>query len=154
MRRLVGVVKAAVLLFACLTIFPVLAALVGVGIECKVWGGAAAAEDMSAPADPVTSELSGYQRREDQTFLTLPEWYIVYSADEYAAFLAQDQPSAFPYFRAVAQFWQAYYDVCTVTRDRYPFNSGTHLMLAVIGTSFTAENVFKGIYENSVGRVT
>ena len=105
------------------------------------------------PRRPAASPSSG-ARPEEQTYLTLPEWYIVYSADEYAAFLERNRPSGFPYFQAVGQFWQAYYDVCTVTRDRYPFNSGTHLMLAVIGTSFTAENVFKGIYENTIGRAS
>jgi hypothetical protein len=114
-------------------------------IQCQMLGGGAPAEQSASPPG------SG-ARPEEQTYLTLPEWYIVYSADEYAAFLAKSPPSQFPYFQAVGQFWQAYYDVCTVTRDRYPFNSGTQLMLAVIGTSFTAENVFKGIYENTIGR--
>ena len=124
--------------------------LVGWGraaVECRMLGDDAPAQQSPAPAG------SG-ARPEEQTYLTLPEWYIVYSADEYAAFLAENPPSQFPYFQAAWQFWQAYYDVCTVTHDRYPFNSGTHLMLAVIGVSFTAENVFKGIYENTVGRFT
>ena len=98
--------------------------------------------------------MSGYARSEDQTYLTLPEWYIVYSADEYADFIAQNPPSQFPYFQAIGQYWRSYYDVCAVTRDKYPFNSGYHLSLAVIGTSFTVENIFKGIYENTVGRAT
>jgi hypothetical protein len=41
-----------------------------------------------------------------------------------------------------------------VTREQYPFNSGYHLSLAVIGASFTAENIVKGIYENTIGRFT
>ncbi|PLS79988.1 MAG: hypothetical protein CYG59_10380 [Chloroflexi bacterium] len=97
--------------------------------------------------------LPSYARSEDQTYLTLPEWYIVYSADEYAAFIAHQRPSRFPYFRAVGQFWQSYYDVCAVTRDHYAFNGGYHLSLAVIGTSFTIENILKGLYENTVGRL-
>ena len=115
-------------------------------LQCRVFGGGSVSgREAGVPGSNL--------RPEEQTYLTLPEWYIVYSADEYAAFLEQNRPSGFPYFQAVGQFWQAYYDVCTVTRDRYPFNAGTQLMLAVIGTSFTAENVFKGIYENTIGRL-
>jgi hypothetical protein len=38
--------------------------------------------------------------------VTLPEWYIVYSADEYAAFVKSRAPSRFPYFSAVGQYWR------------------------------------------------
>src|SRR5437870_5113789 len=97
---------------AVLVFFGVLLApsVVGAGraaVACRMFGGgpeATAAQPAPAP--------DGYARREDQTYLTLPEWYIVYSADEYAAFLAQNRPSGFPYFRAAWQFWQAYDDVC------------------------------------------
>ena len=46
--------------------------------------------------------LSGYLRAEAFTFLTVPEWYIVYSTDEYAAFVRRQPPSAFPYLGAIA----------------------------------------------------
>src|SRR4030095_12664040 len=36
----------------------------------------------------------------------------------------------------------------------YPFNAGNHLMLGVIGMSFSAENVVKGLYENTIGVLT
>jgi hypothetical protein len=125
-----------------------LPAVVGWGrgaVQCQILGGGVPAQENPPPPNRAS-------RPEEQTYLTLPEWYIVYSADEYAAFLADHNPSGFPYFTAVWQFWEAYYDVCTVTRDRYPFNADTQLMLAVIGVSFTAENMVKGIYENTVGR--
>jgi hypothetical protein len=98
--------------------------------------------------------LTNYNRSEEQTYLTLPEWYIVYSADEYAAFIAHNPPSHFPYFTAIGQYWQSYYDVCAITRDKYPFNGRYHTILSVIGVSFTLENLVKGVYENTVGRVT
>lgn len=37
---------------------------------------------------------------------------------------------------------------------KYPFNKGDHLMLGVIGTSFSVEYIIKGIYESTVGRTT
>src|SRR6266849_5476745 len=50
----------------------------------------------AAPGEPPPAA-----RSEAQTFLTLPEWYIVYSADEYAAFLERQRPTDFPFFRSV-----------------------------------------------------
>ncbi|MDE1151571.1 MAG: hypothetical protein PW788_03455 [Micavibrio sp.] len=41
-----------------------------------------------------------------------------------------------------------------MTRDGYPVNWGYHAMIAVIGTSYTLELAVKGIYENTVGRIT
>jgi hypothetical protein len=135
-------------------------------IACKMLGGGPDASAAPASAGSSSPGPEGYARREDQTYLTLPEWYIVYSADEYAQYLSktqpttqtyvrvENQPSGFPYFRAIGQFWDAYVDVCRVTATRYPFNSDYHLTLVVIGTSFTAENVFKGIYENTIGRLS
>ena len=146
-RRLPWPLRLAIILFVCALFLPSVVGWTRGAVQCRIFGGEAGAREGTLPAG---SEI----RPEEQTYLTLPEWYIVYSADEYAAYLANNRPSGFPYFQAVGQFWQAYYDVCTVTRDRYPFNSDTQLMLAVIGVSFTAENVFKGIYENTIGRLS
>ncbi|MEZ4674947.1 MAG: hypothetical protein R2932_11965 [Caldilineaceae bacterium] len=43
---------------------------------------------------------------------------------------------------------------CRTTAGTYEFNGGYHLMLYVIGVSFTVENGLKGIYEGTVGRLT
>lgn len=100
------------------------------------------------------SRLEGYTRREDSTYLKLPEWYIVYSAEEYAAFIKKNPPSQFPYFAAVNQFWESYYSLCTATVDRYSFNSEDQIVNVVIGASFTAEYYAKGAYEITLGRVS
>ncbi|MCB9694279.1 MAG: FAD-binding oxidoreductase [Alphaproteobacteria bacterium] len=92
-------------------------------------------------------------RPADQTFLTLPEWLVVYSADELGAFLAHERPSAFPYLAAVSQFWNRYRAVWAVCRERYAFNGGYHAMIAVVGASYTVEMVGKGLYEGTVGRL-
>lgn len=133
----------------------ILIPLGGVALECRPWASVTPITPAaSAERQKLTAGLNGYARPEDQTYLTLPEWYIVYSADEYAAFIKNKRPSQFPYFGALGQFWQSYYDVCKVTREVYPFNSGYHLSLVVIGTSFTLENIIKGLYETTVGRTT
>ena len=154
MKRLGRIATIGLLVFCCIVLIP----LVGVGVECRPFASVnpvqRAGAENSAEIKKIKEGLSGYARSEDQTYLTLPEWYIVYSADEYAAFIAKNPPSQFPYFQAIGQYWRSYYDVCAVTRNQYPFNSGYHLSLAVIGTSFTIENILKGIYENTLGRVT
>jgi hypothetical protein len=98
--------------------------------------------------------ITGYARPEDDTFLTYAEWYIVWSYQEKAAWQQAHLPSSFPYFRAIGQYWSGYCCSYEVVRSRYPFNFGDHLMLAVIGTSFTVEYALKGSYESTVGRLT
>ena len=57
----------------------------------------------AAAQSPATPEAD--RRGEDQTFLTYPEWFLVYSPDEYAHYLAADRaPSRFPYIGHLCQF--------------------------------------------------
>jgi len=98
--------------------------------------------------------IPGYARPEDDTFLTYAEWYIVWSYKEKASWQQSHLPSGFPYLKAIGQYWSGYCCSYGVVRGRYPFNFGDHLMLTVIGTSFTLEYVLKGAYENTVGRLT
>jgi hypothetical protein len=129
--------------------FVLLLPAVWIGWHCGAFGGG------DVGSEEAVGDSGQYARPEDQTYLTLPEWYIVYSADEYAASLATNPPSAFPYAQAIRQYWVSYRDVCAVTRKRrYPFNTGYHLSLYVIGTSFSAEYLIKGFYENTMGRLT
>ena len=98
--------------------------------------------------------VKGYKRDEAQTFLTLPEWLLVYYPAEYAGFLSRAAPSGFPYFGSIKQFWGYYWNAYALTRGTYPFNWGYHVMVFVIGSSYTVENALKGSYENTLGRLT
>ncbi len=98
-------------------------------------------------------EIPGYQRPEESTYLTYPEWAIVYAAREYAGFVKDNQPSGFPYWAYVGRFWQDYAMVIRASSG-YPFNFANHQMLVVIGTSHTIEHVLQWAYENTVGRIT
>lgn len=98
-------------------------------------------------------EIPGYQRAEESTFLTYPEWAIVYAAREYAAFVAENRESGFPYWAYIGRFWQDYAMVIHAT-EPYPFNSQNHLMLVVIGTSHTIEHALQWAWENTLGRLT
>jgi hypothetical protein len=152
-RKLLGLVlKVGLLLFLAVIFVP----LIGVAIECRPFSPPAlpTATAESTNIRKLKASLTNYARLEDQTYLTLPEWYIVYSADEYAAFIQKNPPSHFPYFQAVGQYWRSYYDVCAITRDAYTFNSGYHLSNVVTGLSFTIENIGKGAYENTFGRLS
>lgn len=100
------------------------------------------------------ADREGYLRPEDQTFLTLPEWYIVYSADELGAYLKNNRANGFPWFRSLDQFWGIYRHVYAATKDRYAFNTGYHVMIWVIGASYTTEYGAKGLYESTVGWFT
>lgn len=94
----------------------------------------------------------GYRRDEGQTFLTHPEWYIVYSSEEYASYLEQHLPTEFPYLASIGQYWVNYREANTLTRHAYPANTGYQVMLWVIGVSYSAELALKSVYENTIGR--
>ncbi|MER8994806.1 hypothetical protein [Mesorhizobium sp. M0678] len=105
-----------------------------------------------ALADKVRAEIPGYQRPEESTFLTYPEWAIVYAAREYAGFVDKNQPSGFPYLSYIGRFWQDYAMVIRAS-STYKFNLDNHQMLVIIGTSHTIEHAIQWAYENTVGRI-
>jgi hypothetical protein len=96
----------------------------------------------------------GYRRPDSDTFLQHPEWYIVYSSEEYGRHLASHPPSTFPYGAAIGQYWRTYYEAWSATRHAFPTNWAYHVMLWVIGTSYSAELALKGTYENTLGRLS
>jgi FAD/FMN-containing dehydrogenase len=99
--------------------------------------------------------VRGYDRDESAELITHPEWDLVYSSDAYAAWLAAGKaPSAFPYLASVGTFWLSYYRVWQNGRTRFSFSPGTHVMLCVIGMSTAIEYGLKGLYENTIGRLS
>lgn len=127
-------------------------------VVCRIFNPAEETEPPAATPPEVVqnaiARLEGYQRREDPTYLKLPEWYIVYSAEEYAAFIKNNPPSQFPYFEAVGQFWESYFSLCAATVDRYSYNNEDQVVNMVIGVSFAAEYYAKGAYEVTLGRLS
>ncbi len=103
--------------------------------------------------EQVTSLIPQYKKSEEQTYLTLPEWYLVFNPNEYAHYLAQgNNPSNFPFLRSIDEYWRLYDRVIRLTEDQYPPNSEYKTMLLVIGVSTTLEYMIKGLYENTIGR--
>ena len=108
----------------------------------------------AAAPGPAIAAPAEHRRGPEQTFLTVPEWFLVHSPAEYAEFIASQPPSAFPYFGHIGQFWQTYDAVYDATKSDYPFNAGYHVMVMVIGTSTTVEYGLKAAYETLIGRLT
>jgi hypothetical protein len=112
-----------------------------------------AAPVASAPALPAINE-AGYRRKLDNTYFTFPEWYIVYSFEDFGRFLDRGSESGFAYRSHIAGFWRSF---CTINRAVAPATESrfeTKLMIYVIGISYSAEYALKGLYENTIGRVT
>ena len=106
------------------------------------------------PQEKTKQETNVDPRGEERTFASFPEWYIVYSAQEYADFTAKDgRPSQFPYFATTGQYW----DSVTYTRAALgttTLDSNTNTVLRFIGASFSFENTVIGVYERTIGRLT
>ena len=83
--------------------------------------------------------IKDYVRPEVDTFYTYPEWYIVWSYQAKADFQRSHLPSGYSWFGDIAQFWHGYCSVYAYTSSLYPFPAGDHIMLAVIGSSFSVE---------------
>lgn len=96
-----------------------------------------------------------HRRGEEQTFLTFPEWFLVFSPAEYAHFVREHTPDEFVFWGHIHQFWQGYAAVATETHARgNPPNWGYHLMIVVIGTSTSIEYAVRSAYETVIGRLT
>lgn len=94
-----------------------------------------------------------WQRREANTYLTYPEWHIVYAYDGLAEVLKTSDEYDFDYGASVWRFWES---TCALTRvaDSHGGADGpTRTMIYTIGASFTLEMALKAAYEETVGRV-
>jgi hypothetical protein len=94
-------------------------------------------------------------RRGEQTFLTFPEWFLVFSPAEYAQLVRTHNPDDFCFWGHIGQFWRGYASVIHETRvRREPTNWGYHSMIVVIGVSTTVEYAIRSAYETLVGRIS
>jgi hypothetical protein len=144
------------LLVAALAAFCIFAAaMVYFAFACKQGPASPLAASPSPPErQKLTADVKDYARPEQDTYATYPEWYIVWSYQEKADYQEKHLPSGFPYFAAIRQYWSGYCCTYGMTRSVYPFNVGDHVMLAVIGTSFSGEYLLKAAYEKTIGRLT
>lgn len=94
-----------------------------------------------------------FQRKEANTYLTYPEWHIVYAYDGLAEALKTGDEHVFSYVPSVWNFWKS---TCALTgiADRHGGADGqTRTMIYTIGASFTLEMGLKAAYEETLGRI-
>jgi hypothetical protein len=151
-RRFRKLVRILVSCFALLLLLILVEAIAG--WRCNLQGVIPAPVPQPADRKAAVSDIKDYSRPEDDAYLSLPEWYIVWSYQEKADFQKDHLPSGFPYFGAVRQYWGNYCCLSRAIHAKYGFNWGEQVMLVVLGTSFSGEYILKGIYEKTVGRVS
>ena len=112
------------------------------------------AATVTTTASPLPIDDANYRRTEADTYFTFPEWYIVYSYEDFGRFLQTKSESEFPYLSQISGFWRSY---CAANRigaalpgDHFEYKE----MIYVIGLSYTYEFGIKGMYENTIGRFT
>jgi hypothetical protein len=93
-----------------------------------------------------------WRRDESRTWLTYPEWHIVYSAESFAAHLRHAPPSSYHYLRDIRSFWSGYCAMNQAAAGRAGVDA--RVMLYTIGLSYSAELLVKALYENTLGRVS
>lgn len=101
---------------------------------------------------PLTPKID--LRPADQTFLSYPEWFLVFSPEEQATYFKQHTATSFPFISHTKQIWESYKIVNKQIKDNFPTNTGYHFMIWVIGTSATVEYLIKAWYETIIGRIT
>ena len=148
LRCLWRLLAAAAILIALAVIVPLLYIEGSCGPATAVAGSAAPVQVLPAINEP------GYRRKQANTFFTFPEWYIVYSFEDFGRFLDKSSESQFGYFSHIMGFWRSF---CTINRavpDSGESRVDVKTMIYVIGISYSAEYAIKGTYENTIGRVT
>jgi hypothetical protein len=145
LRRILAVV-------AILIALSVLLPLAYIEGTCRPSSGAAAA---NAPAVTLPAiDEPGYRRKLNNTFFTFPEWYIVYSFEDFGRFLDRSSESHFGYLGHIFGFWRSF---CTINRAVPATGESlteVKTMIYIIGVSYSVEYAIKGLYENSIGRIT
>lgn len=88
------------------------------------------------------------------SFLSFPEWHLVYCPEEQANFFKRRTASTFPFLEQSTQIWDGYEIMNNQVKDQYKVDFNYHLMIWVIGLSSSAEYSIKSWYETVVGRIT
>jgi hypothetical protein len=127
---------------------------VTIGVTETVCRGPAVGSGPAADAEWHSALSPEERRNEVDSYITYPEWAIVYAYDDFAAVTRRGSESDFHYLDSIRSFWTS---LCAVKRMA-PQHGQVALdydaMLYNIGPSFTAEMAAKGLYENTIGALT
>jgi hypothetical protein len=101
---------------------------------------------------PIITEPE-FQRQEANSFLTYPEWHIVYAYEGLARALETGDEHSFGYFSSIKGFWSAACALNKVAAAHGGADRNTVRTNYVIGASFTLEMGMKALYEETLGRL-
>lgn len=132
----------------------ILFASVTIGVTETVCSGEVLSKTEVDDAKWRTILLPDETRNEVDSYLTYPEWAIVYAYDDFAAVVRRGSESDFRYLDSIRGFWSSLCPVKRTASSHGAVTLDTNAMLYIIGFSFTAEMAAKGLYENSIGAVT
>ncbi|MEI2298473.1 hypothetical protein [Ensifer sp. MJa1] len=93
------------------------------------------------------------RRQEANTYLTYPEWHIVYAYDGLAEALKRGDEYQFDYWSSVKDFWTSDCALTEIADAHGGADSATRMTIATIGVSFTLEMGLKAAYEETIGRL-
>jgi len=109
-------------------------------------------EPQVADYDPIITDAE-FQRAEANSFLTYPEWHIVYAYEGLARVLETGEEHEFGYVSSIAGFWRS---ACSLNRTSQQHGEAdfvTRGVIHIIGVSFTLELGMKALYEETFGRL-
>ena len=141
MLRLLWRILRAVVILIVLAVVPPLAYIEG---TCSPTTNSVAAVAPPATSSPIDDK--GYRRKLDNTYFTFPEWYIVYSFEDFGRFLDRSSESHFNYLGHILGFWRSF---CTINRALPPAaesHTEVKTMIYIIGVSYSIEYAIKCIY--------
>lgn len=105
-----------------------------------------------AAYDPLIT-TSEFQRAEANSYLTYPEWHIVYAYEGLANVLETGDEHQFGYISSVTGFWSSFCDLNRTANRHGGGDISTRGTVHTIGVSFTFEMAMKALYEETLGRL-
>jgi hypothetical protein len=130
-------------------------AIVILGLAAPIaWTEASCRGSAMPQAEPQRLTAERDRRPEARTFLTYPEWHVVYAYEELGQVLAEGDPHDFAYGSAIRGFWGA---LCAVSQEADSLGEAgmdAKATIYTVGASFTLEMLAKAAYEETLGRLT
>ena len=108
--------------------------------------------DAGAPSSAQVITEEKFRRPEANSYLTYPEWHIVYAYEGLAKSLQKGDEHEFGYRQSIAGFWTSFCALNRKASSRGGADFPTRMTLHIIGQSFTFEMAMKAAYEETIGR--
>ena len=102
--------------------------------------------------EPIVVDAS-FDRKEANTYLTYPEWHIVYAYEGMANVLKDSDEHKYDYADSVFGFWKSFCELNRMASQHGAADSSTRTTIHTIGVSFTLEMMLKAAYEETLGRL-